>query len=615
MTIHRPVLIALALLLACEGPPEALDPMPARSIAAPAFDASARWQGYGYDLDNTQFNPHEAELTSDRSHELVERWRIKIPAGATSTPVVWDDAVYFGGWDGQFYAADADTGELRWQRQVTTMLVRSTPLVTDDRVYVAAGANLVALDRLAGDVVFETLLDPTPEAMIDSSPKQIEDLILIGTSSVEGSFDKVYTFEGAVVAVDANTGERVWSLPTTGAGPGPCVGGPGTPVWSTAAIDPDLGLAFIGTGQAHAPPSSTCGDSLLAVHYARSHIGSRLAWKAQYTREDVFASSPITSLLGPDADIGAAPNLFEAAGRKLVGAGDKGGSYRVFDRLTGALVWHANLDMGALVQVGGVMTTAAVHDQTVYVASNHIDTGKGLAGMPDAGDYATIYALDTATGRERWKAVTPNVMFGSFAIAAGSLFHPTLDGGLYARSLDTGELRWSTALGLKIGVGPSIARGRVYVSAGFDLTMSTAVPAESGGAVSSFAVTDGPATVWTIQAKPPTHLTREQCLSGVNNARDWPEGGTPTPRCAACLCDCDATAAGHCDSCWLQAPCIVGSCADATKTELRSCVATSCSTKLLPSYVFERSFAVAPCASQCAQACGFSAGFGFGFGF
>ena len=91
---------------------------------------------------------------------LHERWRYHFSDGATSGPAVYDGAVYIGGWNGHLYAADAVSGTPRWQRQRTPMGVRSTPLVTEDRVYAAAGTKLVALARSDGASVWETALDP-----------------------------------------------------------------------------------------------------------------------------------------------------------------------------------------------------------------------------------------------------------------------------------------------------------------------------------------------------------------------------------------------------------------------------------------------------------------------
>lgn len=585
----------------------------AHEAGAPVLNAPARWPSYGYDAANTLNNLQERALGPKNLSQLKERWRVMVPSGATSTPVVYDGMVYFGDWTGQAYGVDADSGAIRWQRHLTDLFIRSTPLATDDRVYFAAGGSLVALDRRSGNPVFSTELSMHPEVMLDSSPKLIGDLILLGLASVENTYTKdTYSWTGAIVALDAISGSEVWRIPTSGPGPGRCTGGPGVSVWSSAAIDPDLGLAFIGTGQNYAPPSSNCSDSLVAFHYARDYAGERIAWTAQYTSGDVYAVSPSSATMGQDGDIGAAPNLFEIAGRPVVGAGDKAASYRVFDRQTGALVWKVeNLGVGAFHQAGGVRTTAAVHDGTIYVASNILSQlsliQASLTGGLLPGEGSVLHALDAATGAMRWQQMIERTVDGSFVFANGVLYHAANGLGLIARDPATGQELWRAPIALSIGAGPSVISGRIYLSAGYNVfSTDTATPNTTGGQVMSFGL-DGPDTPTIVQARvdPPKMYDQASCQTAVRMASDWPAHESPSPECVSCLCSCDPTAAGNCDVCWLQAPCAVANCGlSAQGDALHTCMAISCVSKLLPSDVFERSVAIAPCANRCAQQCG-----------
>lgn len=570
--------------------------------AAPAGQG-ARWLTYGFDLDNSQVNPHETVLNAGNVAALRETWRVKFQGGATSTPAIYQGTAYFGGWDGRVYAVDVQTGEVRWKHTVSSMGIRSSPLVTDERVFFAGFQSLIAVDRRDGTLLFETKLHPHPTAVVDSSPKLAEGLVIVGVASAENAALKDdYTFEGSVVAVDAETGELVWRVNTTGER-GACTGGAGSGVWSSAAIDPELGLAFIGTGQSYEAPSSTCNDSLLAFHYRRDHQGERVAWIANFTKDDVYLT--ILPISGTDADVGAAPNLFEAGGKRLVGVGDKGGSYRVFDRLTGALQWHVDLDHGEVADLGGVMTTAAVHEGSIYVTSNRW-TQRALELFlaadfsqinPDS--VSTLYALEAATGKERWRVALPAPMFGSFAVANGVLYHPIIVGTLYARDLRSGQELWRAELGGSFGAGPSVADGRVFISNG----MSPFPSAPEGGFVSSFALPDGagprPPSVVDVGpvealARPLTQDACEAELAVRDNAA-----------CSACLCACDASAWGNCPLCWDLSACNVLFCSlTGSADELRACSENFCSVKLAPPVAFETSLRVAPCAFECADVCG-----------
>lgn len=574
--------------------------MPGEPVAEPPAKARGRWTTYGFDHRNSQVNPDETILGPDNVAQLKERWRLHMVDGATSTPAVVDGVAYFGGWNGNVYAVDADSGEIRWQRRITESQVNSTPLIVGDRLYVAAGASLVALSRSEGTALFEVALDTHPAAMIWSSPKLVDGMLIIGIASFEVGITFEPTFIGSVVAVEAETGEEVWRVRTTGESDGSsfklCVGGPGASVWSSAAIDEQLGLAFIGTGQNFAEPAGNCADSLLAIDYRRQAVGERIRWFVQYSKDDIFGI--VNLYTGPDADVGAAPNLFEAGGRALVGAGDKGGSYRAFDRATGQLVWRTNLDMGPFPSFGGVTTTAAVHGDTIYVASNHIVTGQFILGdEDDPNDVATLYALDTATGKERWKVPLPAPMAGTFAVANGVLYHPVVNRMFYARDLATGKELWSTKLLNDPGAGPSIVDGRMYVSAG--MALSAVLPTELGGYVSSFGLEDVALVTREARMDVIEPMNEAQCHETLKNTAN-------EAACNACLCACDATAAGHCGSCSTLATCAVTYCAlSPAGMQMRDCLANFCNAKLLPSYVFDRAVDAAPCLVRCADACGY----------
>jgi polyvinyl alcohol dehydrogenase (cytochrome) len=560
------------------------------------------WASYGHDLTNSQTNLVETRLGAANLDQLEEKWRVEIAGGATSLPAVYDGTAYFGGWDGRFYAVDARTGELRWQRTLSQLFVRASPLVTEQRVYVPAYRSVFALDRRDGSVLFETVLDKAQMAIIDASPKLIEDLIVIGMASAENVAPKAdYTFVGSINALDAQSGELVWRVETSGEGAGPCTGGAGVGVWSTAAFDPELGLAYLGTGQNYDAPAGNCADALLAIHYRREHLGERVAWVAQYTQDDIYLA--VLPIFGLDADVGGSPNLFEAGGKRLVGAGDKGGSYRAFDRATGQPVWRVDLDRGWWTGLGGVMTTAAVHDGTVYVASNHWESTEGfLGGAGDPADVATLYALDAASGVERWRVALPSPMLGSFAIANGLLYHGIINGTLYARELVSGTEVWSLALGGAFGVGPTVVDGRIFVANGVSIAPN---PDASGkGIVASFGLVEGAAGTPNVVRGGPVQqaapVSASEC-EAVLAENDPP----PNPSCSACLCRCDAIAWGRCPLCWPLSACTALFCSlEASAAELRGCIADACVAKLIPPGQFELSVQGAPCLSTCASECG-----------
>lgn len=595
------VLLCAAVLAACGGDDSKKVDLPPREDAsvgmtpdaAVAFPSS--WTTYGYDLGNTQFNQGASKVTKETVGQLKEAFRITVGGGATSTPIVADGIVYFGGWDGYFYAADVKTGALKWKNHIGRQYVRSSPLLTQDRIYIAADTSLFALARSDGKTVYETLLTDHPQGFIESSPKLSDGVIVIGTASYELNLTKTdYTFDGAVVGLAADTGKELWRFMVAGNNDGPCTGGSGVSVWSSAAIDPALGLAYIGTGQTYEAPASSCNDTLLALYYKADHEGPRLAWKATYTAEDVYVAAG-GGLNGLDHDIGAAPNLFRAGEVDAVGAGDKGGSYRAFNRKTGEALWRADLDHSMTAQLGGVMTTAAVAGDSVYVTSNRWTLfGFVTSGKHEESDTASLYALNTQDGSVRWMQALDTPVFGSFGIVNGVLFQPNIRGILYARDTANGNVLWMADTGGPIGSGIAIADDSVYVSAGF------AVGAKPGnGNLIHYGLNAGPSTTNDVREVTFKDLTVAECQTALTTLQ-------PDAACRSCLCDCNASTTGSCQSgCWAQATCLVKECAtfDFDGASGPACYADHCSSKLLPPNVYQESVRSAKCVIKCAAMC------------
>jgi polyvinyl alcohol dehydrogenase (cytochrome) len=437
--------------------------------------SSCVWPSFGYDLANTRHQELERRIGRKTVGELREAWRVDGLAGVTGTSAIWGGTAYVGTWNGAARAIDLADGRTVWERQLTggpggLGMIDDSPLVTADRVYLGdARGSLHALDRATGAVVWSRRLDAHPLTRIFSSPVLVDGLLVVGVASVELALPASdFSFRGSVVGLDAATGAERWRLPTSSG-----TDGAGVSVWSSAAIDRQRGLAYIGTGQSYEEPAGPRSDSLLAIRYATGE----LAWSRQFTADDVFTFfSPPPQ--GPDADIGAAPNLFRARGRDLVGVGDKAGVYAAFDRSTGETVWARRLADGSA--LGGVMVTAAYGDGRIYVTCN-VMAGEYPANPTDPRHRSVTYALDAATGKVRWQRDMPAASFGALTLANGVLFQPTVPGTLYALDARKGDVLWSAEPGGDLGGGVSVADGRVVAGHGF--WFLTQPPNPQGGVV------------------------------------------------------------------------------------------------------------------------------------
>jgi hypothetical protein len=319
-----------------------------------------------------------------------------------------------------------------------------------------------------------------------------------------------------------------------------------------------------------------------------------LAWKATYTAEDVYVAAG-GGLNGLDHDIGGAPNLFRAGDADAVGVGDKGGTYRAFNRQTGEPLWRADLDKSMTAQLGGVMTTAAVDRDTVYVSSNRwMVFGFVLTGDHAPTDTATLYALNAKDGSVRWSQALETPVFGTFGIVNGVLFQPNIRGVLYARDTANGNELWKVETGGPLGSGVAISDDSVYISSGF------AIGAKPGnGSLIRYALGAGPASTLDVREAAFKDLTLAECQAALTPLQ-------PDAACRTCLCECNASTAGSCQAgCWAQAPCVVKNCAtqDFDGASGPACYADHCASKLLPPNVYQESVRSAKCVLKCASLC------------
>ncbi len=185
-------------------------------------------------------------------------------------------------------------------------------------------------------------------------------------------------------------------------------------------------------------------------------------------------------------------------------------------------------------------------------------------------------------------------MFGTFAIANGILFHPTIRGVVYARDAASGQELWRADTGAPIGSGIDVSDEGVYVSAGFSLGSGS-----SGGQIVAYGLAPAGSTMVELRADTFKELTPEQCQAALASLR-------PEQACRDCLCNCDPSTTGACHgACWEQVPCLLSNCADVdfTKADGAACYADHCTSKLLPPNVYQESIRSAKCALSCVASC------------
>jgi outer membrane protein assembly factor BamB len=128
-----------------------------------------------------------------------------------ATPTVAYGRVYASNTDGTVYAFGAATGHLLWAKHAGTY-VYTAPAVWRRRVYVGTyDGRFYALDAATGDVKWVW----NAPGSIHGAPTVMDGLVYFATCGTCGQHGSRYAKRGprATFALDALTGERVWSFP------------------------------------------------------------------------------------------------------------------------------------------------------------------------------------------------------------------------------------------------------------------------------------------------------------------------------------------------------------------------------------------------------------------
>jgi outer membrane protein assembly factor BamB len=139
-------------------------------------------------------------------------WRFKSKNPIFSSPVVSDNAVYFGGLDSTVYALDLATGGLKWKLK-TNGEIRSTVTISGDKVFLVGGNGVLScIDKNTGKPAWRKIFDNT--ALYISERKY--DFADYFTSGALVHNNVVYfgSGTGKMYAFKADNGDPVWTFQT-----------------------------------------------------------------------------------------------------------------------------------------------------------------------------------------------------------------------------------------------------------------------------------------------------------------------------------------------------------------------------------------------------------------
>jgi polyvinyl alcohol dehydrogenase (cytochrome) len=483
-------------------------------LTAEAFEQPS-WVGWGLDLDNTHAQPaDQAGLTAADLQNLELKWSFG-HAGATTVttqPAVVGDRIFIGSPNGAIYSLDSKTGCVHWKFE-TAGEVRAAIIVAvraDGSLGLYAGdrkAWFYALDANTGKLLWKDKTDPHAWALVTSSPILHDGKLYVGTASFEelaggSSSYECCTFRGAVVAYDAQSGERVWKSYVITEEPkktkvmtsGVQLWGPsGAAVWTQPTIDPKAGVLYVTTGDSYSSPAADTSDAIVAMDLATGAI----RWSVQMTADDAFTTACVAHNAdpvaregcGPDVDFGSSPILRSLPnGKRILLAGQKSGVMHAIDPDDkGAILWQKRLSPGGV--LGGIEWGFAADAEFIYVPISDVWETRAMPGHAGG-----IYKLRFSDGEEIWNTPAaepdcvdiPGCNAGQPAAATlipGVVFSGAMDGHMRAYDTASGAIIWDydtkgdydtvndvAARGGSIkGAGVTVVNGWVYFSSGYGL--------------------------------------------------------------------------------------------------------------------------------------------------
>jgi alcohol dehydrogenase (cytochrome c) len=498
----------------------------------------SRWVTFGGSYTNQRHSPL-TQITPENVNRLVPKWTFQTETLGRfeTTPLLRDNVLYVTGPQNVAWALDARTGRQIWRyrRELppTGTLTACCGLVNrgfgmlGDRLFMTTlDAHLVALDMKTGNVVWDATMEDYKQGFAATiAPLVVKDKLLVGIAGGE------YGVRGFIDAFDVKTGKRVWRFYTV---PGPGEPGHdtwagdswkrgGAAVWVTGAYDPELNLAYFGTGNPGPDyhSDSRKGDNLYSDSIVAIDVDTgKLRWHYQFTPHDIHDWDSTHVPILADLPINGQT-------RKVVMMANRNGFFYTLDRTNGQLIvgkpyvqttWakeigkdgrpillpgHIPDEKGSLTcpdVTGGTNFWPPSYDPSTrlffvnareacatfyawkpdYIPGERFTGGAAQRGRAvDRNAYGALRAIDPATGERKWQFEYPTpATTGILTTASGLVFSGDAEGNLLALDSRTGKMLWHYQMGAMMhGTSPITymldGKQHLLVPAGTTLTAWT----------------------------------------------------------------------------------------------------------------------------------------------
>jgi polyvinyl alcohol dehydrogenase (cytochrome) len=490
------------------------------TTSASAATSPGDWPMFGQNFLNTAAATEQAGSLIDTRNvgQLEPKWVFTTGGNVSARAAVVNGVAYFPDWAGNVYAVRASDGRKLWSRSIPAdylpgltfspsvkLVSRTTPYVdsTTNTMYLGtqAGAYMLAIDTVTGNLKWKTQLDTHPDAVDTGSPIAFKGVLYVGVSSMEelSAAAPNYpccSFRGSVVALDASSGQQKWKTYTTPAGYS------GVAVWGSTIV-PDLarGVVYATTGNNYDEPTDpayhaciedggtaeSCGspdnhfDSVLALNMKSGGVvwSQRLGGPDDWNLACPFHTDNCPEAAGEDFDFGSGVNMFTIktpqGDKQVIGAGQKSGVYVTFDPDDhGKVLWATQVGPGS--SFGGIIWGSATDGRRIYVAIGNFKHQPYTFPSGETSTGGSWAALDPATGDILWQTADPSgaMDLGPLTVSNGVVFAPSMADGatsptMFALDGSSGAVKWRFASGGSVVAGASIARNTVFWGSGYNV--------------------------------------------------------------------------------------------------------------------------------------------------
>lgn len=390
------------------------------------LNQTAAFTNFGVDKNNSRYlSAQRAGLSKAELGGLELAWTVAFPGVSRlrTSPVIVGDTLFFAApGTAKVLALDTQSGCVKWAYDSPNPMLGSLSygelgdsgqqaiLFGDARGFVQAidaetGVSIWVKDgkasnnggRVSGNVILH------------------EDKIIVPISNSGVGAASNPDFEccighGAVTALDAVTGEKIWEYHTMPAAEytgevssaGVRLRGPsGAPVWATPTVDGKRGLIYITTGENTSHPATNTSDAIIALDL---ETGIE-QWLFQALPNDVW-NMACGRRAGPncpdqaesvlkDYDFGGPAILVEREDGDILLAGQKSGDLWALNPDTGTVLWNQRIGDGSA--LGGNHWGIATDGERVFHPIN--DPGVARPGFnPRPG----MYSFFIGSGESSW---------------------------------------------------------------------------------------------------------------------------------------------------------------------------------------------------------------------